>query len=358
MISVREVLVIVLIVLIIFGYGWLSRAAAAAKVATKKRFWVNTPVKGEKEFTLMTTEKELTLGKQAHSAISKQWGLYEDDALQEYVQQVGLRVAGASEQPRGPWRFSVVDDAVPNAFAVPGGYIYITRGLLAYLCDEAELAGVLGHEIGHVTARHTAARYTRTQVAKAGLKLVRIIWPDTERTWGNWAAVKGLRLLFLSYGRDAELQADDLAVGYLARAGLDPSGWTRAVTTLSRVENARGKQIPNWLSTHPSSIDRATKLGQAVDRLKPRPTDAGRETYRLRIRGLKFGDGPSSQIDFDIVRDGDTWQSIATDTARGQIDTTALAIMNGQPVSTEPRVGEEIKVVVTGSRNVFRSFAR
>ena len=255
-------------------------------------------------------------------------------------------MAGASEQPKGPWRFSVVDDAVPNAFTVPGGYIDITRGLLAYLCDEAELAGVLGHEIGHVTARHTAARYTRTQVAKTGLKLVRIIWPDTERIWGNWAAVKGLNLLFLSYGRDAERQAD----GYLARAGLDPSGCTRALATLSRVENAEGKQIPDWLSTHPSSTDRVTKLGQAVDRLKPRPTDAGREAYRRRIRGLKFGDGPSSQIDFDIVRDGDTWQSIATNTVRRQIDTTALAIMNGQPVSTEPRVGEEIKVVVTGSR--------
>ena len=92
--------------------------------------------------------------------------------------------------------------------------------------------------------------------------------------------------------------------------------------------------------------------------MKLRPTDAGRGTYRFRIRGLKFGDGPSSQIDFDIVRVGDTWQSNAADTARGQIDTTALAIMNGQPVTTEPREGEEIKVVVTDSMNVFRSFAR
>mgnify|MGYP000164988083 CR=1 FL=1 len=141
MIGLSELLVIGLIILVIFGTKRLSRFARTTKAAVEERVSVVNPVTGETEFTLMTPEKELAIGKQSHAKLRKGGVLYEDAALQGYLREVGLRVARASHQPKGPWHFSIVDDSVPNAFAIPGGYVYITRGLLAYLCDEAELPG-------------------------------------------------------------------------------------------------------------------------------------------------------------------------------------------------------------------------
>ena len=126
------------------------------------------PVTGKKEITLMTEQQELELGRQAAAEIERQMPAYQDDRLQRYVSDIGMRLAKTSERPRLPWQFTVVDASAVNAFALPGGYVYITRGILPYLNDESELAGVLGHEIGHVAARHTVRQYTQAVRRRAG----------------------------------------------------------------------------------------------------------------------------------------------------------------------------------------------
>src|SRR5918993_5070565 len=119
------------------------------------------PVTGRREFTLMSEAQEIAVGRESDPQIKAEMGVYNDPELQKYVSDIGMRLAKLSERPNLPWQFTVVDQAAVNAFAVPGGFIYITRGILPFLADEAELAGVLGHEIGHVTARHSAQQYTR-----------------------------------------------------------------------------------------------------------------------------------------------------------------------------------------------------
>ena len=342
MIGAAELLLIVLIIVLVFGTSRLSRAADTTKAAVKvgkKKVWVTNPVTGEKEFTLMSLEKELALGRRTHAEVQQKWGLYDDDDLQQYIHGVGLKMAKASHWPQLPWRFSVVDDSSVNAFAAPGGFIYLTRGLLAYLCDEAELAGVLAHEIGHVTARHRAKGYTREQGAQAGLWLVRIFWP-AARTLSGFAD-KGLGMLFLSYGRDDELEADRLAVGYLAACGWDPAGLPRVLTTLGRLQDASGEEVPTWLSTHPSSPVRVAELEDTVTRVRNRPTGDNRSGYRQKIQGLRFGDGPGHRLAAHTIADGDSWQSLASK----PVDAATLAILNGYPVTKPPRIGEAIKIV-------------
>ena len=133
------------------------------------------PATGKKEFTLVTPAQEAALGRDGYSAAIAEYGLYDDGALAAYVDSVGHKVAAASEEPTLPWRFTVLDDQVVNAFAMPGGYIYVTRGLLAHMQSEAQLAGVLGHEIGHVTARHSAKQITQQQLAGMGLSIASVV---------------------------------------------------------------------------------------------------------------------------------------------------------------------------------------
>src|SRR5688572_21412120 len=119
------------------------------------------PATGKSEFSLMSEAQEIQIGQQSDPQIRQEMGVYEDRELQQYVSTIGMRLAKASERPNLPWHFTVVDEPAVNAFALPGGYIYLTRGIMAYLNNEAQLAGVLGHEIGHVTARHAAQQYTQ-----------------------------------------------------------------------------------------------------------------------------------------------------------------------------------------------------
>src|SRR5690606_27038292 len=163
------------------------------------------PVTGERQLALVSESQEIQIGRDVAAGAEQQFGLVEDAALQEYVHGLGTRLAQASERPELPWTFRVADDPTPNAFAAPGGFIFITRGLLALLRNEAELVSVLGHEIGHVTARHSVAMMSRAQLAQLGLGIGSMISP-TVAQFGDLAA-GGLQLLFLSYGRDAERQA-------------------------------------------------------------------------------------------------------------------------------------------------------
>ena len=138
------------------------------------------PATGKKEVSLMSEAQEVELGQQLDGEVRRQMGVYDDPALQKYVESVGLKLARNSERPNLPWHFTVVDAPAVNAFALPGGYIYITRGILPFLNDESQLAGVLGHEIGHVTARHSAQQYTKATSAGLGLALLSIFVPQAQ----------------------------------------------------------------------------------------------------------------------------------------------------------------------------------
>jgi predicted Zn-dependent protease len=256
------------------------------------------PVTGKREFSLMSEAQEIQIGQELDVEVQREMGFYEDRALHEYVETIGLRLARSSQRPNLPWHFAIVDAPAVNAFALPGGYIYLTRGILPYLDDESELAGVLGHEIGHVTARHAAQAYTRATGAGLGLALGGIFFPATRPFSG--LAETGLGLLFLKYGRDDELQADRLGAEYAAQTGWDPAGVPGLLQTLQRIDEVSDRRgIPNWASTHPTPEDRVTRIQATVEELKakaPAEYRTDREDFLRRIDGLVFGDNPEEGV--------------------------------------------------------------
>jgi predicted Zn-dependent protease len=256
------------------------------------------PVTGQREFSLMSEGQEIAIGQQADVEVRREMGIYEDKQLQEYVSTIGLRLAQSSERPKLPWHFAVVDEPAINAFALPGGYIYLTRGILPFLDDESQLAGVLGHEIGHVTARHAAQQYSRATGAQLGLILGSIFVP-AARPFGQLAE-SALGLLFLKHGRDDELQADSLGVRYAASAGWNPAGVAGMLTTLDRVEEeTTDRGIPNWLATHPAPEDRVQKVQAAIQAASTGTGTRGvvdRDDYLRRIDGIVYGDNPEEGV--------------------------------------------------------------
>jgi predicted Zn-dependent protease len=160
------------------------------------------PATGRRQLSLISEQQEIQMGREAAAEIQTALGLVDDTSLQSYVQRIGRQEAAISERPNLPWQFHVVDDPTPNAFALPGGFIYVTRGMMALMTSEAELAGVLGHEIGHVTARDTVNQLSKQQVAQLGFGLGSIFVPEMQQ-FGSLAGA-GLNLLFLKYGRDDE----------------------------------------------------------------------------------------------------------------------------------------------------------
>ncbi|MFQ5351413.1 MAG: M48 family metalloprotease, partial [Thermoanaerobaculia bacterium] len=237
--------------------------------------------------------QEIQMGREADQEITASLGLYADEAAQSYVSALGRALAARSERPDLPWSFKVVDDPIVNAFALPGGFIYITRGIMAHLSSEAELVAVLGHEIGHVTGRHSVERLSKAQLATAGLGLGMIVSPKF-RQLGD-VAQTGLGLLFLKYSRDDERQADDLGLRYSLRGGYDAREMPEVFTVLKRVgEMAGAGGIPSWLATHPDPEERRQRIEGML---------AGREAefdglkieragYFRRLDGMTFGPDP------------------------------------------------------------------
>src|SRR5687767_3715169 len=257
------------------------RSSVAALLAAVVACATN-PATGKREVSLMSEGQEIALGKESDGQIRAEMGLYDDPALQQYVSDIGLRLAKLSERPSLPWQFTVVDQPAINAFALPGGFIYITCGILSFLEDEAELAGVLGHEIGHVAARHSVQQYTRTVGGVAALGALGVFVP-AARPFGQ-ISEQALALLFLKYGRNDELQADQLGARYEASAGWDPAGVPGMLSTLGLLDEANGsrKGIPNWLSTHPEPLARVAEIKPTVSELK-----AGRSNYVTNRDGLE-----------------------------------------------------------------------
>jgi predicted Zn-dependent protease len=248
------------------------------------------PATGKRELSLIGEQQEIAIGRENDQQITAQLGLYEDADLAAYVNRVGQTLAAKSERPGLPWKFQVVDDPVVNAFALPGGFIYVTRGILGHFNSEAELAAVLGHEIGHVTARHSVSQMSKAQLAQLGLGLGSILAPEQAARFGNLAA-QGLELMFLKYGRDDERQADDLGLRYALSSGYDPRPMIEVFEMLERVSaSAGGGRVPAWLSTHPDPGARGERIASEIATASAGKVE--RDAYLARIDGVTFGEDP------------------------------------------------------------------
>ena len=255
------------------------------------------PVTGKKQLSLMSEDQEIRMGEELDGQVRQEMGVYSDSRLQQYVEDVGMRLAKLSQRPNLPWHFTVVDSPAINAFALPGGYIYITRGILPFLDNEAQLAGVLGHEIGHVTARHAAQQYSRASAASLGILISSIFVPGVG-SFGQLAE-SGLGVAFLKFSRNDELQADALGAEYAAAGGWDPAEIPAFLTTLSRVDDLSDHSgTPNWLATHPQPENRVARVSATVQKVRA-DTNSGtveRDAYLEHIDGIVFGDNPEEGI--------------------------------------------------------------
>ncbi len=276
------------------GTGGVAVVALLAALACA----VN-PVTGRRELMLLSQEQEIQLGRENDELVIADYGLYDDPGLAGWIEQTGHTMAAASERPQLPWTFRVVDDTIVNAFALPGGYIYMTRDILVYMNSEAEVAGVLGHEIGHVTARHGAQRYTGASLAQIGLGAGSILSSEVRALGGILQT--GVGLLFLKFGRDDELQSDQLGVRYAVGAGYDPRRLAAFFRTISLMSESGGGRLPTWLSTHPSPENRVERVLASSEPLVAGRTDLriGRDAYLRRVDGIVFGPNPRQGVVVD-----------------------------------------------------------
>lgn len=275
----------------------LAAAATAAAIAA----CATNPVTGSKDVVLLSESQEIALGKQNDPQIRQQYGVYNDPALQTYVQRVGEQLAAHSHRPNLVYRFTVLDSPEVNAFALPGGYIYITRGILAYLNSEAELAAVLGHEIGHVTARHSVRQYTAATATGIAIGIL-----GGGQAGQQLLSVLGNAILS-GYGRDHELQADHLGAEYLARTNYDPEAMIGVMSVLKNQEEAEKKRAAaegrephiyhGVFASHPSADQRLQEGVADARKFKTGTTvRTGRDEYLSRLDRLVFGDGASEGI--------------------------------------------------------------
>jgi predicted Zn-dependent protease len=248
------------------------------------------PVTGKKELMLYSEGQEIEMGKQTDTAVAAQYGIYDDAALSAYINRLGLALAAKTQRPNLPYRFSVLDSPVVNAFAVPGGSVYVTRGILAMMSSEAELAAVLGHELGHVNARHSMSQMSKAQIAQIGLVAGSVISKRFAKAAGLASA--GLQVLFLKYSRDNENQADALGVDYSRAGGYNPADMAVTFVALQKMGDlSGGSSLPGFLSTHPLTPDR---IAHVKTMLQPGDTSLARkpEAYLRTVENVVFGEDP------------------------------------------------------------------
>ena len=253
------------------------------------------PVTGKRDLMLMSESQEIAMGKQSDPDIIKFFGLYDDKNLQKFIDDKGQQMAAISHRKNLKYEFKIVDSPVVNAFAVPGGYVYFTRGIMAHFNNEAEFAGVLGHEIGHITARHSAKQYSNAMAAQIGLTAGAILAPE----FAQYAdlAQTGVGLLFLKFGRDAESQSDKLGVEYSTKINYDAQEMAGFFQTLDRLQGqSGGEEVPDFLSTHPNPADREEKVAKLADdwkrKVKSSSLKVNRNSYLKMIDGIVYGEDP------------------------------------------------------------------
>ena len=265
------------------------------------------PVTGKQDLVLLSENDEIALGRKTSQEVLQQYIVYDDPALQKYVQDVGSKLAAKSHRNNLIYRFTVLDSKEVNAFALPGGYIYITRGLMAYLKSEAELAAVLGHEIGHVTARHSVRQYSANQLTSIGAALGAIFIPGMNQASNQLVQLFGTALL-RGYGREHELEADRLGAEYLARNDYNPEAMLDVIRVLknqeifeserARAEGREPRIYHGVFSTHP---DNDTRLQEVVATAKTLTNNnvknfVGHEAYMSYMNNMVYGDSPHEGI--------------------------------------------------------------
>ncbi|WP_051609199.1 M48 family metalloprotease [Fodinicurvata fenggangensis] len=257
------------------------------------------PATGEQIFTGgMTQEREREVGREMHQEAKDQFGgVYDDPELNQYVSSIGDLLARTSEMPDLDFTFTVIDSPQVNAFALPGGYVYVTRGLVALANNEAELASVIGHEIGHVTARHAAARQGSSVLAGAAqLGLAVLLGGEAAQ-----AAAPVSAAMVQSYSRDQEFEADTLGIRYLARAGYDTrasSAFLNSLLQNSRLQAemaGRGGSSDEFdiMQSHPRTADRVQQAANRAGVSPPEDPMRERDLYLSKIDGMLYGDSPS-----------------------------------------------------------------
>ncbi len=307
----------------------------------------------------ISKETELSLGKGADKQVVQQYGIYQDKSLQLYVNRIGQKlVSNLTDREFRRFFFKLVDSSEINAFALPGGYVYVTRGLLAALNSEAELAGVLGHEIAHVTKHHGAKMLVRSigaQILSIGGAIA------SPKNAGKWIVVSSamFQQINLGYGREAEIESDGQGMLNATEAGYDPNGMVLFLRNLRRHEIMTGQSYHSFQATHPDTKDRIIKAGVISENLRRKNKDLvlNREVYLTQLKGLTYGGKRHTKddqryedqyIDIYEVQPGDTFQSIAEKELNDKRKDLDISVLNGRKENSQPAPGELIKLVKNG----------
>jgi predicted Zn-dependent protease len=253
------------------------------------------PVTGKKQIMLMSEAQEVALGVSYNPQVLATFGEYADADLQAYVQAKGVEVGKISHRPGLEYHVKVIDSPVVNAFAVPGGYVYLTRGIMAQLNNEAEMMGVLAHEIGHIAARHSVSQQSKQQIGTL-LLIGGMIASEKFAQYAQYA-MEGMQLLFLSFSRDDERQADQLGVAYSSKLGYDAHKMADFFKVLEKMNMAQSEGgVPTFLSTHPDPGDRYVDVNKQAtqwqDSLKYPTWKVNADSYLNLIDGIVYGEDP------------------------------------------------------------------
>ncbi|NOT08897.1 MAG: M48 family metalloprotease [Gemmatimonadales bacterium] len=270
-----------------------ERRGVAALTGVLLAACATNPVTGRSELALVSESQEIAMGKQGAADVAQSIGLYADGRVQSYVSGLGLSLAARTERPNLPWAYQVVDDPTVNAFALPGGFIFVTRGLLTHMTSEAELATVLGHESGHVAARHSVQQISRSQLAQFGLGIGSVLSSGIRKY--SEVAGAGLGLLFLKFSRDDETQADQLGFRYALTDGYDVREMAGVFQMLDQQAALSGAgRLPEWQATHPNPGNRikATNERVAAAGVDLSTKKIGREEFLKLIDGMIYGENP------------------------------------------------------------------
>lgn len=244
-----------------------------------------TGAHGEQSLILIDTPTEVRMGLESDTGIRQEYPVLQDQGINAYVQEIGAKVAAHSERTDVEYSFTVLDSDVINAFAAPGGFIYVTTGLLALADDEAEVACVLSHEVGHVVGRHSVRSMQSAMGAQMALQLV---LGDNAEAWGQVAGL-GAGLFMMKYGRDHEFQADQFGVKYAVAAGYDPEGMTRFFEKLTEAYGSGPTGFAGWLSTHPDTNERIARAREEFQHydLAGHPRNRFADRYLSRTASLR-----------------------------------------------------------------------
>lgn len=276
--------------------GALGKGALVVSLLMVGACSVN-PATGEKQFTaFMPAGQEASVGASEHEKVQQAYGKFMTGPVADYVSRVGAKVATNTERPDVQYKFFVIDSPIVNAFAIPGGYVYVSRGLLALANNEAEIAGVLGHEIGHITARHSAERMSHGLLVGLGAAVLSAAVGDPGV---SRAAGLGSELYIKSYSRGQESQADELGVRYLSHAGYDPQAMASFLKKLDaqtkleqQIAGSASQSEFNYFSTHPVTSDRIVQASAQAQNYPAGSNDDGRGTHMRAINGMIYGDSP------------------------------------------------------------------